>query len=169
MYYIVVDTNVLKPKSNYFVQSVIPIFIISSYGYYQLVRFITGRIPAVKGIMLYAFVLVSIVLPAVPDLFLFLHAGKANGPRLTRNEGLVERNFEQMAVIHARNGSLTLRETTLLYIDALLDIFPDNSSKVDLYLAKARLICPDAREEAVKYIEMANGFLCGESVDYRCQ
>ena len=102
-------------------------------------------------------------------MFLFLHAGKAQGPRLTRDEALVERNFEQMAVIYAREGSLTLRETSLLYIDALLDIFPDNSSKVDLYLAKARLICPDSREEAKKYIEMANALPAGKVIDYRCE
>lgn len=49
-------------------------------------------------------------------LFLFLHAGKENGSPFTKNDKLIERNFEQMTIIYAKAESLSLRKTTLLHI-----------------------------------------------------
>lgn len=101
-------------------------------------------------------------------LFLFLHAGKANGPHFTKNDKLIERNFEQMTIIYAKDESLSLKETTLIYIDEMLKFFPENSSKVDLHLARAKLLCKDSTKIARKHIDLAEGFLSGGSVDFQC-
>ena len=44
LFYFVVDTAVQKPKSNYFLQSIIPLIIISSYGYLASLRILTAKI-----------------------------------------------------------------------------------------------------------------------------
>jgi hypothetical protein len=73
-----------------------------------------------------------------------------------------------MTIIFAKDESLSLKETTLLYIDEMLKFFPENSSKVDLHLAKAKLLCKDSIENARQHIGLAEGFLSGGSVDYQC-
>ena len=101
-------------------------------------------------------------------LFLFLHAGKPNGPHFTNNKALVERNFEQVTIIYAKDKSLSLKETTLLYIDEMLKFFPENSSRVDLYLAKAKILCQESKNEAQKNLALANNLLGDGSIQFRC-
>ena len=84
------------------------------------------------------------------------------------NDKLIERNFEQMTIIYAKDESLSLKETTLIYIDEMLKFFPENSSKVDLYIAKAKLLCKDSTETARQHIDLAEGFLSGGSVEFQC-
>lgn len=231
-----ISNNVsLRPR--YLVQTVIPIYIIGSYGYYELLRVLSGNVgrkvkcvicalpilvvlymsvqqlpayysdpkPDYRGAVEYLRTIYNNEDVAVYDtfrehgryepglkgrgvyfgkklkirqykwgelvdmleegfqtkgrVFLFIHAGKAGGPPITNSDALVERNFEQMAIIYAKDKSLSLKETVLLYIDEMLKSLRNDSSRVDLYLAKAKLLLQDSPKQAQENVELAEALL----------
>ena len=250
LFYVVVGTF-MNPKPSYFVQSIIPIFIICSYGYVSILNDFSKNLGKNCQFILYFFMLLVIAVVSVVQLpsyyakpkgfaqtdyrgaiqylktvynendvavydtfrqygvwepnlyghgvyynddqmalrqynwnnfisflekgfttegklFLFLWVNKDDGTKFFNSDELVEKSFEQMTVVYIQNKSLSIKEQTLLFIDEMLKFFPEDSSRVDLYLAKAKILCQESKSEATKNVLLANKLLKGKSVEYRC-
>ena len=107
-------------------------------------------------------------------LFLFLHNNRresphfVSGPYFTNSDAIIERNFEQLAIVNTKNASLSLKDTSLLYLDEMLTFFPEDSSRIDLYLAKAKLLCKSSPELAIKNLKLAENLIADKKIEYQC-